>query len=318
MARVIRAALTQTVNAYAPMPERVEDIGQLADKLDAVRDANVRHHVSLARRAKELGVNAICFGELFAAPYFALTADPMWRAMAEPLDGPTVSTFASLAKELEMVVVCPIYEHIVATDERYNTAVVIDATGDVLGFYSKTHIPHGANEQRQFLEKVFFDGSSGRPNTGPANVSKNNFFPVFQTAVGRVGVSICYDRHFSGVARTLAQNGAELIFSPAATFGAKSERMWELEFPVDAARNAVFIGGSNRMGIEPPFTQPYYGRSYFCGPDGRLDNVSIEDELIISEIDFDLLTAADPAGWRLVKDVREEIYDADKARDGTR
>ena len=213
---------------------------------------------------------------------------------------------------------CPIYEHVVETDERFNTAVIIDATGEVLGHYSKTHIPHGANEQEQFLEKIFFDGSSGRQNTHRANVSSNAYFPVFETKVGRIGVSICYDRHFGGVARTLAQNGAELIFSPAATFGAKSERMWELEFPVDACRNAVFIGGSNRLGVEPPYTQRYFGRSYFASPDGRLKNLSDDVRLVVSDCDLDLLARPDPAGWHLIRDVRGAIYDTDQTRDGPR
>ena len=99
------------------------------------------------------------------------------------------------------------------------------------------------------------------------------FFPVFETRLVRPGIAICYDRHFEGVMSALAENGAELVLSPAVTFGAKSRRMWDLEFEVDAARHNLYIGGSNRRGVEPPWTQEYSGASYFAGPDGVVANV---------------------------------------------
>jgi N-carbamoylputrescine amidase len=139
-------------------------------------------------------------------------------------------------------------------------------------------------------------------------VSKNGYFPVFETSVGRLGVALCYDRHFEGVIWSLAQEGAQLVFCPAVTFGEKSQRMWHLEFQVDAARHNVFLGGSNRKGVEPPWNQPYFGESHFAGPAGKLANLSRNPALVISEVDLGELARPDPSGWALGRDLRNDIY----------
>lgn len=308
MTRTVRAAMTQTVNAYPHMPATLAELPTLRDKLDDIRRANVEHHLALAEIAKREGTQVICFGELFPCPYFAITKEKMWLAMAEPLDGPTVQACAEAAKRHRMVIVAPIYEYDPRADARYNTAVFIDADGEVLGFYSKAHIPHGENEAAQFLERDFYEESTGRPNPHIKNRSRNRYFPVFETEVGRIGCAICYDRHFEGVMRTLKAEGAEIVFSPAATFGEKSRRLWELEFAVDAARHKLFIGGSNRMGQEPPWNQPFYGQSHFVGPNGRLPDLSPHAELVISDLPMNELSEEDPAGWRLLCDRRPQIY----------
>ncbi|MDP1920527.1 MAG: nitrilase-related carbon-nitrogen hydrolase [Myxococcales bacterium] len=306
--RLVRAALTETINAYRDMPQRPEDLPALASRLDDVRRANVEHHVGLVAKAKAQGVQVICFGELFPGPYFALRHDPMWTALAEDAaTGKTVTTLREVAKANAMIIIAPIYE-LAPSGRRYNTAVVIDATGEVLGTYRKTHIPHGANEQGSFLEGHYYDRSDGGNTLGAHNVSKNPFFPVWQTSLGRLGVAICYDRHFEGVMWSLANAGAELIFCPAVTFGAKSQRMWHLEFQVDAARHNVFIGGSNRKGTEAPWGQPYFGESHFTGPNGLATNVSTHPELIIADLDLGELARPDPSGWNLPRDLRPDIY----------
>lgn len=306
--RIVRAALTETVNAYREMPARVEDLAKLETKLPAIRRANVEHHIGLMKAAKAQGARVICFGELFPAPYFALTNAPMWTALAEDWrEGMTVTELRAAARAHSMIVIAPIYE-LDRSGKRFNTAVVIDETGAVLGKFRKAHIPHGANEQGQFLEGLYYDRSNGENGPHVRNVSKNPFFPVWETSVGRIGVAICYDRHFEGVMSTLAKEGAELVFSPAVTFGAKSERMWELEFEVDAARHNLVIGGSNRKGSEPPWNQPYFGRSYFVGPNGRFANVSTHAELVISDVDLGQLLRPDPSGWNLKRDLRPDTY----------
>jgi beta-ureidopropionase len=305
---LVRAALTQTVNAFPGMPSSVDGLGALATQLEAIRAANVAHHVELALAAKAQGAQVVCFGELFPGPYFALRSDPLWVGLAEDArEGPTVTTLMALAKAQALVIVAPLYERTKA-GKRFNTAVVIDATGEVLGSYRKTHIPHGENEQGQFLEGFFYERSDG--DTGPhlRNVSSNPYFPVWETAVGRLGVAICYDRHFEGVMSTLSREGAELILSPAVTFGEKSHRMWHLEFQVDAARHNVFIGGSNRKGREAPWGQAYFGDSHFVGPNGVLVNVSTHPELVIADVDLSQLAAPDPSGWNLKRDLRRDIY----------
>ncbi len=308
MSRLVRAALTETANAYREMPARVSDLGQLAGKLDDLRRANVEHHVALAREAARAGASLICFGELFTAPYFALTVDPMWLALAEDArKGPTVTRLREVARQLAMVIVAPIYE-LDPSGARFNTAVVIDEKGELLGKYRKTHIPNGRNEQGQFVEGFYYQRSDGRNGRGPANISSTDPFPVFQTSFGRLGIAICYDRHFEGVLSSLAAEGAELVLSPAVTFGNKSERMWPLEFEVEAARQGLYVGGSNRRGSEPPWNQEYFGGSHFVGPEGRLANLSPHPELVLAELDLDLLANPDSSGWNFRRDERPEIH----------
>ncbi|MBI3844939.1 MAG: hypothetical protein HY292_09905, partial [Planctomycetes bacterium] len=266
-ARVVRTALTQTVNAYRAMPATIGELPTLRARLLDVRRANVDHHIDLLRAARDRGAEVVGFGELFPCPYFGLSKDAMWFALAEDAEtGETVSRVREAARTLGVIVVAPIYERDPG-GARFNTAVLVDERGEILGKYRKSHIPQGANEQAEFDETFYYDRSDGRVG-GPANVAANPWFPVFRTSLGKIGVAICYDRHFEGVVRSLAAGGAEIVFSPAVTFGEKSQRMWRQEFAVDAARHRVFIGGSNRKGLEPPWNQPFFGDSHFVGPNG--------------------------------------------------
>ncbi len=308
---VVRAAMTQTRNAFPGMPATVDDLDALRGGLEALRRANVEHHVDLMRRAHAQGARLICFGELFTGPYFAHDRRPFWFDLAEPaLTGPTVARLAPVARELGMVVVAPLYEYDPRVDARFNTAVVIDADGAILGSYRKTHVPHGTNERGGFCEDFYFDRSDGgMVNDHPANISKNKHFPVFETAAGRLGVSICYDRHFEGVMRTLAQNGAQIVFNPAVTFGRQSRRCWDLEFAVEAMRWNVYIGGSNRLGAEPPWTVDFFGRTGFTSPVGALPDESADPCLMIADLDLAAFGGGDGSGWDLARDRRPDIYD---------
>jgi N-carbamoylputrescine amidase len=292
------------------MPATLAGLPSLAEARGEVRRANVDHHLALLDEAARQGARVVGLGELFPAPYFALTRDPMWIALAEDATvGETVTAVRAAARRLALVVIAPIYEIDASSGKRFNTAVVIDEQGEVLGTYRKTHIPYGQNEQGSFHENLYYERSDGENLLGPTNVSKNPFFPVFATGVGRIGVAICYDRHFEGVMSALARQGAEVVFSPAVTFGEKSRRMWRQEFAVDAARHNLFIGGNNRNGVEPPWNQPYFGDSHFVGPNGPAVDVSTHPELVIADLDLDELAAGDPAGWNLPRDVRHDIYD---------
>lgn len=289
-----------------PALDRLEEI---EPHLEQVRAQNVAHHLELARQARREGAELICFGELFAGPYFALTQHEVWRGLAEdPLEGPTAKEVRAAARALEMVIVAPLYELCPKSGKRFNTALVVDSDGEPLGLYRKTHIPNGENEQGVFSEGFYYERSDGQGWQSEKQISSNPHFPVYQTAVGRVGVAICYDRHFEGVVSALARNGAQLVVSPAVTFGAKSERMWELEFPVDACRSRVFVGGSNRSGSESPWDQPFFGRSYFTGPEGPMDDLCQHPDLVIADLDLDSLSGRDPSGWALARDRRPETY----------
>lgn len=311
MKRVLRAALTETRNAYPHMPTSVSRLCELGDRMDAIRTANVDHHLALIAEAAALDVQLMCLGELFTAPYFALERDPMWRDLAEDAEnGPTVTALREEARARSMILVTPIYERDGTTGKHFNTAVIIDEHGEVIGKYRKVHIPSGTNEQAGFYETFYYDPSDGALGDWPRNISSSPFFPVFETSAVRLGVAICYDRHFPGVMQALARNGAELVVCPAVTFGAKSQDLWELEFPVDAARHNVFVGGSNRYGVEAPWERKYFGRSYFVGPNGRLPTIDASAELVIADLDLAELERPDPSGWDLARDRRPEIYDS--------
>lgn len=303
--RIVRAALTETINAFQEMPSTTDQLHTVAHRFEDIRRANVDHHLELMKAAHQQKVQIICFGELFTAPYFALEKNPMWLPMAEDAEnGPTATQLKAAAKQYQMIVVAPLYEQ--DQDARYNTAIIIDENGQYLGKFRKAHIPYGRNEQGEFAENFYYGRSDATDQGSPHNISQDPLFPVFKTSLGNVGVATCYDRHFPYVMWSLAQQGAELVFNPAITFGEKSERMWELEIEVDAARHNLFIGGSNRKGAEPPWNQPYFGKSFFVGPNGRPKNISDHPNLVVADLDLQALAEPDPSGWNLPRDTRAE------------
>ena len=310
MSSPLRIALTETVNVYAHMPAQQSDLPSLRDKLADLRDANLAHHAALIASAASQGAKLVMLGELFAAPYFALDDRDLWKDLAEDArSGPSVAAMAHAAKTHDVIVVAPIYELCSASGRRFNTAVVIDETGEVVGCYRKSHIPEGTNDIARFTERFYYQRSDGQGYCRPgANISGDGFFPVFRTSRVDLGIAICYDRHFDGVMRSLARGGAQLVCCPAVTFGSKSQRMWPLEGQVDAARHNLFVALSNRSGTEPPFTVDYFGESHVAGPNGLLTNLSTHQQLIISDVTLSDLSGADPAGWTLQADRRDDIY----------
>jgi len=170
---------------------------------DAIRDAMIAAHIPYIEDAAAQGVQVLCFQEVFTQPYFCPSQDRKWYSAAESIpDGHTTSLMTEYAKKHNMVIVVPIYEETMP-GVYYNTAAVIDADGTFLGKYRKTHIPQ---VDPGFYEKFFFKpGDSG--------------WPVFETAYLKLGVYICYDRHFPEGWRALALNGAEYIVNPSATVG---------------------------------------------------------------------------------------------------
>jgi len=256
------------------------------------KESMLEAHEGYARDAAAQGAQVICFQELFYGPFFAQVQDKEYYSWAEQADGPTITRFRALAAELSMVMVLPIYEEEQA-GFLYNTAVVVDADGTVLGKYRKHHIPnlHG------FWEKFYF-----RPgNTG---------FPVFDTAVGRIGVYICYDRHFPEGWRALGLNGAQIVFNPSATSRGLSSYLWKLEQPAAAVANEYYIGALNRVGIEPLGDDDFYGTSYFVGPDGQfVGDVAdaYKPELVVRDLDLDRISQVRNQ-WAFYRDRRPEAY----------
>ena len=257
------------------------------------KDTMIKKNADYAREAAKQGAKVMCFQELFYGPYFCQVQENEHFEYAEPIpDGPTTVLMQDLAKETGMVLVVPIFE-LEQEGFYYNTAAVIDADGTYLGKYRKTHIPH----VKGFFEKFYF-----RPgNTG---------YPVFDTAVGRIGVYICYDRHFPEGWRALGLNGAKIVFNPSATSRGLSMYLWNLEQPASAVANEYFVGAINRVGQEPFGDNDFYGSSYFVDPRGQIIGESAsdtEEELVIRDLDLDMIEEVRQQ-WAFYRDRRPDAY----------
>ncbi len=258
-----------------------------------IRDHMIEAHLPYIEEAAAKGVQVLCFQEVFTQPYFCPSQDKKWYAAAEAIpDGYTTKLMQEYARKHNMVIVVPIYEEVMP-GLYYNTAAVIDADGSYLGKYRKTHIPQVAG----FWEKFFF-------KPGASN------WPVFDTAYAKIGVYICYDRHFPEGWRALALHGAEIIYNPSATVAGLSQYLWELEQPASAAANGCYIGAINRVGTEAPWKiGEFYGSSYFVNPRGEIISQASpdKDELLVTELDMDLVREVRD-GWQFFRDRRPETY----------
>ncbi|GER00164.1 hydrolase [Iodidimonas muriae] len=261
---------------------------------ETIRKAMIEAHIPLIEEAGEKGVQVLCFQEVFTQPYFCPSQDTKWYDAAEAIpDGPTTKLMQDYAKKYEMVIVVPIYEADEVTGVYYNTAAVIDADGTYLGKYRKTHIPQVSG----FWEKFFFKPGSSD-------------WPVFETRYCKLGVYICYDRHFPEGWRALALNGAEYIVNPSATVAGLSEYLWKLEQPASAAANGCYIGAINRVGTEAPWNiGEFYGQSYFVNPRGQIEAIASrdKDELIIHDMDMDKVREVRNL-WQFFRDRRPDSY----------
>jgi len=261
--------------------------------VEKIRDAMMEKHLPYIDEAGKKGVQVLCLQEMFNGPYFCPSQDAKWCDIAETIPGPTVETMQEYAKKYSMVIVVPIYEREMA-GVYYNTAAVIDADGSYLGKYRKHHIPQTSG----FWEKFFFK---------PGNLG----YPVFQTRYCKVGVYICYDRHFPEGARLLGLNGAEVVYNPSATVAGLSQHLWKIEQPAHAVANGYYMGCINRVGTEAPWNiGKFYGNSYFVNPRGQIIECGSEDndELVVAELDLDLIEEVRRT-WQFYRDRRPDSYD---------
>ncbi len=282
MPMTVRAGLIQCSN---PINDESVPVSE-------IKAAAFEKHLPFVDEASKEGVQILCFQEIFNGPYFCPSQDARWYDAAESVPGPTTDALIPYARKHEMVMVVPVYEREQA-GVYYNSAAVIDANGKYLGKYRKNHIPHTAG----FWEKYFFK---------PGNLG----YPVFDTEYAKVGVYICYDRHFPEGARLLGLNGAELVFNPSATVKGLSQYLWKLEQPAHAVANGYFLGCINRVGTEPPWNiGEFYGSSYFVDPRGNFLAEGSEDgdELIVADLDFDMIEEVRRV-WQFYRDRRPETY----------
>ena len=283
--RIVRGALIQATlceNTTAP--------------LETIKKAMIDKHVRLIQQAADAGAQVVCLQELFYAPYFCAEQSARWHTLSERVpNGPTTRLMRDIAKKHKMVLVVPVYEEEM-TGVYYNCAAVLDADGTYVGKFRKTHLPHC---EPGFWEKFYFR---------PGNLG----YPVFQTQVGKVGVYICYDRHFPEGWRALGLAGAEIVFNPSATVAGLSEYLWKLEQPAAACANMYFVGAINRPGWEDPWRiGEFYGTSYFCDPRGHIlvEGKRAEDDIVYADLNLGLIREVRNT-WSFYRDRRPELYDS--------
>jgi N-carbamoylputrescine amidase len=285
MSRIVRCSLIQASNAAPPDAS-----------LEATKSAMIDKHVAYIRQAADAGAQIVCLQEIFFGPYFCAEQVTRWYDFTEPVpDGPTIRLMRDLARELHIALIVPVYE-VEQQGLYYNTAAVIHNDGSFLGKYRKTHIPHVAPG---FWEKYYFR---------PGNLG----YPVFDLGFAKIGVYICYDRHFPEGARALGLNGAEIVFNPSATVAGLSEHLWKLEQPAHAVANGYFIAAINRVGIEAPWNiGEFYGSSYFCDPRGRIFAQASrdKDEVLTADLDLDMIAEVRNT-WQFFRDRRPDMYES--------
>jgi beta-ureidopropionase len=282
MARKLISGLIQASN---PINDETKSVAE-------IQAAMLEKHLPMIHEAGKKGVQILCLQEIFNGPYFCPGQDKRWYDAAEAVPGPTVERLRPIAAQYKMAMVIPVYEREMA-GVYYNTAAVVDADGSYLGKYRKNHIPQTSG----FWEKYFFR---------PGNLG----YPTFQTRYAKIGVYICYDRHFPEGARALGLNGAEVVYNPSATVAGLSQYLWKLEQPAHAVANGYFVGAINRVGTEAPWNiGKFYGNSYFVDPRGQILACASEDkdELVVAELDLGLIEEVRRT-WQFFRDRRPDSY----------
>ena len=252
------------------------------------KERNVEKAVRLAEIAAEKGAQIICFQELFSTHWFPREMDRRHFTLAENLKGPSLGRMRDVARTHEIAVVCPFFEE---GEEGgfYNTAVVFDAGGEILGRYRKIHVP----QIPLWEEKYYF---------APGNLG----FPVFRTKFATIGVQVCWDNFFPEGSRILALKGAQIIFSPTAAAFA-SQKRWETVISGNAISNGVFVFRVNRVGSEEK--QDFYGKSFCVSPDGEMVDrpTGMKEGIALVEMDLGDVERV-RREWSFFKDRRPETY----------
>ncbi|MBL8708390.1 MAG: N-carbamoylputrescine amidase [Rhodospirillaceae bacterium] len=259
----------------------------------------VHRVLDLAHRAADQGARVVLPSELFEAPYFCKTRNPVYRELARPIaDHPTIALFQKFAREREVVVPVSIYER--AGDELYNSAAIVDADGSILGIYRKSHIPQFPG----YEENAFF-----APSREGAK--------VWETRYLKLGVGICWDQWFPELARMMALKGAELLVYPTA-IGSEiapmawdSRDQWQTVMRGHAAANQIPVMAANRVGLETDdgVSLSFYGSSFICDHLGamRAEGSRDREEIVAATIDL-AAGAAAREFWGTYVTRRPDIY----------
>ncbi|MFK7986407.1 MAG: N-carbamoylputrescine amidase [Sandaracinaceae bacterium] len=278
----------------APHDPNALTIGVVQCALAEAREINVARVMGLIRDAAEQGAQVIVAPELFDGPYFCTQQDEAFFEWAHTLeDSPTVARFRRLAEELDVALPCSFFEK--SGPHYYNSVAMIDAGGELLGVYRKSHVPDGPGYQ----EKYYF-----RPGrTG---------FKVWNTKFGRVGVGICWDQWFPEAARAMALGGAEVLLYPTAIgsepkSGEDTKDPWQRVMVGHAVANSIPVAAANRIGDEGG--QVFYGGSFIADPRGDvLHELGPEDSGVILETFDRAALTRRRASWGFFRDRRPELY----------
>lgn len=267
------------------------------DEVEANLDKLERH----VREASRRGAQLVVLQELFEGVYFCIDENKRHNVRARPLAGhPTVARMAALARETGTVLPVSIFER--DGSRLFNTLVMIDADGKVLGHYRKSHIPNSPG----YSEKLYFaDGDTG--------------FRVFETAAGKIGAGVCWDQWFPEAARAMVLMGAEVLIYPTAIGsepsypGWDSRDHWQRVMQGHAGANLTPVIAANRIGVEKGETSEmtFYGSSFIADHTGaklaEADRVS--DSVITAALDLDEIAAA-RSSWGVFRDRRPDLYQA--------
>lgn len=261
--------------------------------------ANIDKTIDLIRQAAARGAQIILPSELFQGPYFCTTQDERWFGTAYPASiHPCVTRLMPIAKELGVVLPVSIYER--DGPHYYNSVVIIDADGAVLGTYRKSHIPDGPGYQEKFY---FRPGDTG--------------FKVWTTHYAKIGVGICWDQWFPEAARAMALLGAEILFYPTAIGSEPHDGSldtrdpWRRAMQGHAVSNIIPIIAANRVGVELGLGEPqrFYGSSFIADHRGDLVRTldRSEEGIIINTFDLDFVDRH-RAAWGFFRDRRPDLY----------
>ena len=292
-------------------------VGLIQDSASSDMRATIEASIVRIREAAALGAQIICLKELFNAPYFCKSQKCERFDIAEPIPGPTTETMQALAKDLDIVLIVPVFEK-QAPGVYRNSAAVIDADGTLLGVYRKMHIP----DDPMFNEKYYFvPGDAAHDDRIVESATQASGFRVWRTKYASIGVLICWDQWYPEAARITSLLGADILFYPTAIgwhpaekeeFGASQVDAWRTIQRSHAIANGVFVASPNRVGHEDdePGTRgiEFFGHSFIADPFGRiLAEAGTDEAILVARCDPRLIEDT-RRNWPFLRDRRIDAY----------
>jgi N-carbamoylputrescine amidase len=298
-----RGARVQAAGARSG--SRVVRVGLVQMRCEVKPERNLTAAITAVRAAARRGAEIVCLPELFRSRYFCQSEDHANFALAEPVPGPTTDALGALARGLGIVIVASIFERR-AAGVYHNTAVVLDATGTVIGTYRKMHIP----DDPLYYEKFYF---------APGDLG----FQAWRTRHGRIGTLVCWDQWYPEAARLTALRGAEILFCPTAIgwhpsekakHGAVQQAAWETVQRSHAIANGMFVAVPNRVGLERQTGGAgieFWGQSFVVDPAGRVLARASADQEEVLVVACDLAAVeVTRTHWPFLRDRRVDAYGA--------